>query len=91
MVSNRSSTCKTQTGWKNQSSLLVFSFHRSRLWNRMNVYKETLRLGAHMQFSVVQLFDRPIICYAHTVKLNDRSTVMSAHMQLNSCCNDKLC
>jgi hypothetical protein len=50
-----------------------------------------IRLGAHMQFSVVQLFDRPIICYAHTVQLNDRSTVMSAHMQLNSCCNDKLC
>jgi hypothetical protein len=50
-----------------------------------------LRLGAHMQFSVVQLFDWSIICYAHTVQLNDRSTVMSAHMQLNSCCNDKLC
>jgi hypothetical protein len=53
--------------------------------------REALRLGAHMQFSVVQLFDRPIICYAHTVQLNGRSTVMSAHMQLNSCCNDKLC
>jgi hypothetical protein len=55
------------------------------------VVSNTIRLGAHMQFSVVQLFDRPIICYAHTVQLNDRSTVMSAHMQLNSCCNDKLC
>jgi hypothetical protein len=96
MVCGRTTEDVEQGRNSEKASVVCF---QAELWNVSGVTERNQehfshclhRLGAHIQFSVVQLFDRPIICYAHTVQLNDRSTVKSAHMQLNSCCNNKLC
>jgi hypothetical protein len=57
MVLNRISTCKTQQDGKIRVWLLVFSFHRSWFWNRMNIYQENL--GKHEETC---LFQKPKYC-----------------------------